>query len=330
MRMMNWLVLATACSVALPAAADYAKHPKAKQLFADPDIAAHYSRAELRQLLTAAQRVPSLIESEQKAPERSRSWESYRAIFLQEGRINNGVNFMREHAAALAWAQQLYGPPPAVITAIIGVETLYGGYTGPHRVLDSLATQGFDHPRRQDFFFSELRAFLLLCKERGLDPLGVQGSYAGAMGLPQFMPSNYRRLAVDFDHDGSIDLWTAADAIGSAARYLAQYRGPGKGWRAGAPVALPISIVAPQGLEFNARAAPYRWEQISDQIGLSGASIGPESTVGLLDLPHPGAPRYWLSFENFYSLMSYNPRTFYAMAVFELSEAIALRASTAP
>ncbi len=320
MRLLSFsaLLLTSLC-----ASADYSTHPKAAGLIDELVASGGYQRAELVALLRAAQRRPALIESERKAPEKTRTWPEYRAIFLQPDRIEGGVAYLREHADSFERAEARFGVPAALIAAIIGVETRYGGYTGPHRVLDSLATQGFEHPSRSPFFFSEFREFLLLCKERDLDPLTVSGSYAGAMGLPQFMPSNYRRLALDFDNNGEINLWTPADAIGSAGHYLTRYLGEGRDWQRGQPVAYPVDLKRPETLDFNARRPEQRWAELRDQVSGLPAALRPEQAVGLLSLDRGQDQEYWLALPNFYSIMSYNPRVYYAMAVHQLSQAIA-------
>ncbi len=320
---MRLLCLSALLLVSLSAAADYSTHPKALGLIEELVSSGRYQREELIALLQAAQRRPALVESERKAPEKTRTWPEYRAIFLQSDRIDGGVAYLRKHAASFKEAEARFGVPAPLIAAIIGVETRYGGYTGPHRVLDSLATQGFEHPSRSVFFFNEFREFLLLCKEHDLDPLTVSGSYAGAMGLPQFMPSNYRRLALDFDDDGEINLWTPADAIGSAGHYLTRYLGQGRDWQRGQPVAFPVSLKRRDGLEFNTRQPAQRWRELHEQVSGLPDPLRPDQAVGLLSLDLGEAQEYWLALPNFYSIMSYNPRVYYAMAVHQLSQAIA-------
>lgn len=315
--------------------ADYSQHPKTQELlrvlqadygFAPSDLAA------VKGALTQARRVDKLIQRERTAPERTWTWYDYRPIHVNDANIKRGVAFLNEHAETFARAERIYGVPAHFIAAILGAETKYGGYTGPHRVLDSLATQGFDHPTRSKFFFGELAAFFALCRDKGLDPLEPKGSYAGAMGLSQFMPSNYRTLAVDFDDDGEVNLWTPADAIGSAGNYLVNYRGPNRGWRRGEPVTLPLAkpMRPPEGLKTNTRTAPYTLAELA-RHGLVPVPPQPLDTpAGLIDLEiAKDTPRTWIALRNFYVLMSYNPRTFYAMAVHDLGVALA-QATGAP
>lgn len=304
--------------------ADYSSHPKAAQLANELAATGEYTRAEVLDVLRKAQRNPKLIESERKAPERTRTWPEYRSIFMDGSRVANGVRFLRKHYPSLARASAEYGVPKHVIAAIIGVETLYGGYTGPHPVIDSLATQGFDHPTRTPFFFSELKEYFLLCREMGFDPLAQKGSYAGAMGLSQFMPSNYRRLGLDYDGDGRVNLWSPSDAIGSVANYLKNFRGTNTGWRAGEAVAFPVKVSSlPEGVAVNQKTPTHTWAALSTHVEELPVTLEATQAVGLLALQTGAEPEYWLALPNFYSILSYNPRTYYAMAVFQVSQAIA-------
>ena len=242
---------------------------------------------------------------------------------MDQSRIRNGQKFMRDEYPYLARATSEYGVPAHIITAIIGVETRYGGYTGPHRVIDSLATMGFDHPRRGEFFYSELKNYFLMCKEMRLDPFAQLGSYAGAMGLSQFMPSNYRKLGLDYDANGVVNLWTRPDAIGSAANYLKNYQGAGLGWRAGEAVAFPIQFKQlPADILTNQKAPTHDWAQLAPLAPNFDVKLLPTQPVGIIELKTTGASSYWLALPNFYSIMSYNPRAYYAMAVYQLSQAI--------
>lgn len=239
-------------------------------------------------------------------------------MFLTDARIARGVDFWRQHEAVLARAEQEYGVPAQVIVSIIGVETFFGRNTGSYRVIDALSTLGFDYPPRAEFFRKELREFLLLAREEQVDPLTLKGSYAGAMGLPQFMPSSFRAYAVDFDGDGHINIWTNADdAIGSVASYFKRH-----GWEAGQPV---VSL------------AEVRGDQVDE--GLT-TGIEPTKTVGELralgwsshdalrdDMPvtafrleGANGPEYWMGLKNFYAITRYNRSVMYAMAVHQLSE----------
>lgn len=251
-----------------------------------------------------------------------RSWERYRQRFLNERRIEGGLVFWRENATQLAKARAMYGVPEEIIVAIIGVETEYGRNMGGFGVLEALATLAFNYPPRAEFFRSELEQFLLLSRENKLSPLSIKGSYAGAIGIPQFMPGSQRRYAVDFDGDERIDLRNSVDdAIGSVARFLEQH-----GWLAEQPVAIPAQSDAPpdsalieSGLRPRLKVSELREKGIR-------SLADPLATVALIDLPSVGAPtEYWLGFENFYVITRYNRSSFYAMAVFQLAEEIRAR-----
>jgi membrane-bound lytic murein transglycosylase B len=214
--------------------------------------------------------------------------------------------------------------PPAVIAAVLGVETKYGSYTGRHRVLDALATQGFDHPTRTPFFFAELTEFFVLCREQGFKPAEVLGSYAGAVGAAQFMPSNYRRLAVDFDGDGKRDLWSAPDAIGSIANYFVNYA-PARSWQRGLPLMVPARMRGTPEEDWprNGKAQTHLAGDFV-RVGVKPAvALPPDTPVGLVELTlslEPVEYEYWLGLPNFYSVMAYNPRVYYAMAVSQLAQ----------
>jgi membrane-bound lytic murein transglycosylase B len=248
-----------------------------------------------------------------------RSWERYRPRFLNERRIDGGVRFWQENRLALAKASALYGVPPEIIVAIIGVETEYGGNTGNFRVLEALATLAFHYPRRADFFRTELEQFLLLARENGMDPVNMRGSFAGAIGIPQFMPGSQRRYAVDFDGDRKIDLSTSVDdAIGSVGRFLEQH-----GWLAGQPIAVPARARGePERSLIEAGIQPTLLVAELAQQGIT-ADADAQATVTLVDLVSPGRPtEYWLGYNNFYVITRYNRSSFYAMSVFQLAAAI--------
>jgi membrane-bound lytic murein transglycosylase B len=251
-----------------------------------------------------------------------RSWERYRPRFLNERRINWGVDFWQENQIALARARATYGVPEEIIVAIIGVETEYGRNMGSFRVLEALATLAFYYPRRAEFFRTELEQFLLLARENGMNPLDVRGSFAGAIGIPQFMPGSQRRYAVDFDGDRKIDLTGSVDdAIGSVARFLEQH-----GWQAGQAIAVPARTRGePDRSLIEAGIQPTLKVADLAQQGIT-ASADPQAVVTLIDLVSPGrATEYWLGFDNFYVITRYNRSSFYAMSVFQLAEEIRAR-----
>ncbi len=319
--MLRRTILCTLLLASCAATADYRQHPRAAE-FMNRLQAEGFSRDQLEDLLASAQRNPKLIQAEQNAAEKTKTWPEYLQIFLQPDRIQAGVKFWRQHAATLERTRRQFGVPPEYIVAIIGVETRYGGYTGPHRILDSLATQGFEHPTRSPFFFNELVEFVLACRDFGIDPLTAKGSYAGAMGLSQFMPSNYRRLALDFDNNGRTDLWTVDDAIGSTANYLVNFRGAGKGWRADEPVVVAALGTPDATFALNPTRPETRYADFSAHMTAIPA-IPISEPVGLLAFTGDETTEYWFGLTNFYNLMAYNPRVYYAMAVYRLARAIA-------
>lgn len=248
-----------------------------------------------------------------------RSWERYRPRFLNDRRIDGGVRFWQANATQLARARALYGVREEIIVAIIGVETEYGQNTGGFRVLEALATLAFHYPPRSEFFRTELEQFLLLSRENSQDPLSIKGSFAGAIGIPQFMPGSQRRYAVDFDGDQRVDLaGSTDDAIGSVAHFLEQH-----GWLANQAVAVPARIDGlPSDELIQAGIRPsLKVADLSKQGIYSSAD--PAATVALIDLVSPGKEtEFWLGYENFYVITRYNRSSFYAMSVFQLAEEI--------
>ncbi|MBL8398894.1 MAG: lytic murein transglycosylase B [Candidatus Accumulibacter sp.] len=251
-------------------------------------------------------------------PEMQRSWYRYRQRFVTSQRIAGGQRFWTQNESSLKRAEQIYGVPAAVIVAIIGVETEYGQNMGSFGVLEALASLAFNYPPRAEFFRDELEQFLLLARENGISPLAVKGSYAGAIGIPQFMPGSQRRFAVDFDGDDRIDLRNSTvDAIGSVARFLQQH-----GWQKGAPVAVPAQV---QGDPAALLAMGIKPELTVQELAARGvvASADPERPAALIDLVSPETPaEYWLGFDNYYVITRYNRSSFYAMSVFQLAEAL--------
>lgn len=274
--------------------------------------------------LRRAEYRPEVIEAMSGAAERRLRWDEYRDIFIQPERIAAGAAFIEAHRDAFARAEAEYGVAPEVIAAIIGVETFYGRHTGRHRVLDSLATLAFHHPRRGEFFRGELAAFLEITHEQEVDPVTLQGSYAGAMGFPQFIPTSYRAYAVDFDADGMRDLWhNPVDAIGSVGNYFARH-----GWTPGEPVITVAQGPAtpPSALQFNRTQKPYVSVAALAEQGITpadGESLDDETQVIPLALDFAGGEtRYRLGHDNFYVITRYNHSHLYAMAVTTLAERI--------
>lgn len=273
----------------------------------------------IRALLANAEHRPRILEAMRRPAERVLPWHRYRRIFLGDDRIAGGVAFMREYRELLERAEDEYGVSAAVIAAIIGVETRYGANAGNDRVLDALATLGFDYPERARFFLRELEQFFILCHREGVDCGQAKGSYAGAMGWPQFIPSSYRAYAVDFDGDGRRDLWNSpADIIGSVANYLAEH-----GWRAGETVAVPLDGGDPGDLARSNRKTRHRYRDLA-AAGLTAPAPAPapDTEVGLVELEGENGPEYWAGLNNFFVITRYNHSRLYAMAVYQLSRAI--------
>jgi membrane-bound lytic murein transglycosylase B len=281
-----------------------------------------FDKQELEALFSKVEIKDSIIKAITR-PAEAMPWYKYRPIFLKNDRINLGVKFWQENRKVLERAEQEFGVPPEIIVAIIGVETRYGNIKGSYNVVESPSTLDFDYPKRSKFFASELEHFLLLAREQELDPSTVTGSYAGAMGIPQFISSSYRAYAHDFDGDGHINIWTNYDdAIGSVANYFKVH-----GWKEQASVALPATVNGEQyrnilkdDLKFSFPA-----KQLT-QYGINpGVALNPEQQVKLLEFETKSGHEYWLGFDNFYVISRYNHSKLYSMAVFQLATEIRAR-----
>jgi len=280
-----------------------------------------FKDVELRKLFKSATIKKSILKAMSRPAEGGHTpWHKYRKIFLNKSRINGGVKFWRKNARTLAAVEKQYGVPAQIIVAIIGVETQYGGNTGSYKVIDALATLGFAFPRRSEFFLSELEHFLLLCREEKLNPLTPKGSYAGAMGLPQFMPSSYRNHAADFEQDGHRDIWkNPADAIASVANYFIQY-----GWQTGQSVTYQVSVngnhyqqALTKGLK-----PDFKLSELQELKILIPSFLDLDAKAKLMSFEQPKGLELWLGLDNFYTITRYNHSKLYAMAVYQLSEAI--------
>ena len=284
----------------------------------------NFSRPELEEVMAAAERRQDIIDLMRRPAERRLNWHEYSKIFLDEQRIAGGVEFWQQNQATLERAQKEYGVAPEVIVAIIGVETRYGRVTGRHRVVDALMTLAFDYPPRASFFRKELTQFLLLAREEGKNPISLTGSYAGAMGFGQFIPSSYRSYAVDFDQDGVRDIWqNQNDAIGSVANYFSRH-----GWRGAEQVTLPVQLKAEteQLLSLaNQSLKPTHSIAEMAEMGVIVDGLDPDARVLLLRLLGGEKPEYWLGFDDFYVITRYNHSRLYAMAVYQLGQEIVKR-----
>jgi len=308
-------VILTAC---LQAGTAFADHPGQEQFIRQAVDEFGMDAAEVKALLAKAEFKQSVIDAITR-PAEAKPWHEYRPIFLTKKRIRQGVDFWQEHRATIAEAYRRFGVDEAIIVAIIGVETSYGRITGSYRVLDALTTLGFYYPQRAGFFSGELLQFFKLATEEDLPMLEVLGSYAGAMGLGQFIPSSYRAYAVDFDSDGSRDLWRSVDdAIGSVANYLHQHQ-----WHAGEKIVLlavrhkdaktlPEMGIKPESTAGELASAGY----------LTALAPASDTPVSLLELEQRSGTEYWLTLHNFYVITRYNRSPLYAMAVYQLSQEI--------
>ncbi len=291
------------------------------QQFIDKMVTEHgFNEAELEQVFAEVEVKDSILKAISRPAEKSKPWYEYRDIFLTGSRIAGGVEFWQQHKEALAEAEQQYGVPAEIIVAILGVETRYGGNVGGYRVIDALSTLAFRYPPRSPFFTSELENFLILTREEQMSQLEPVGSYAGAMGLGQFMPSSYRAYAVDFDDDGHRDIWTnPTDAIGSIANYLALH-----GWVPGESIVhrTELDKPLPDGINGTDLKPAYSREQLA-AAGFSLAQLpAGDDPLSVIALTQPDGEEYWLGRQNFYAITRYNHSRMYAMAVVQLAEAI--------
>ncbi len=288
-----------------------------------------FTRKELGRVFGQAQFQPAIIKAMERPPESPlSSWQFYRALFLNPQRVEAGVQFWNQHAEALGRAATEFGVPGEIIVAIIGVETVYGRNVGAYRVIDALATLAFDYPKRAEFFKEELENYLLFTREMRIDPLVVKGSYAGAIGIPQFMPGSYRRFAVDYDGDGRADLATSpADAIGSVGNFLRAH-----GWARGEPVAFGAQVTG-EGWRKLVDAGITPVYRAADLPGFGvklAVPLTSDTLCALIELETQGQPSdFRVTLQNFFVLTRYNRSSFYATAVLDLAAELA-RASPRP
>ncbi len=305
-------------------AADFVGRPEVDAYIEQVSQEEGFARDDLVKLFKSAEHKQSIIDAISRPAEKVKPWSEYREIFVTDTRIAEGVEFWRENAAALARAQQEFAVPPEIVVSIIGVETRYGRNAGSYRVLDSLSTLAFDYPPRSDFFRSELTQFLLLAREEGVDPRSLTGSYAGAMGYGQFIPSSFRNFAVDFDGDGKRNIWSnPQDAIGSVANYFRKH-----GWTADGHIVEPASVTS-------AKADAIANESLNLQytvgqlraLGVNVSGVPDGAEAGLYKMDGSDGSEYWVGLHNFYVITRYNRSSMYALAVHQLGQAIAGRAN---
>lgn len=305
---------------------DFANNPNAQQ-FIDKMVNKHgFDRQQLQEILSQAKRLDSVLRlMDNQAPTTSvkppsgpnGAWLRYRKKFITPDNVQNGVVFWNQYGDALNRAWQVYGVPPEIIVGIIGVETRWGRVMGKTRILDALATLSFNYPRRAEYFSGELETFLLMARDEQDDPLNLKGSFAGAMGYGQFMPSSYKQYAVDFSGDGHINLWDPVDAIGSVANYFKAH-----GWVKGDQVAVMANGQAP-GLP-NGFKTKYSISQLAAAGLTPQQPLGNHQQASLLRLDVGTGYQYWYGLPNFYTITRYNHSTHYAMAVWQLGQAVAL------
>ncbi len=305
---------------------DFANNPNAQQ-FIDKMVNKHgFDRQQLQEILSQAKRLVSVLRlMDNQAPTTSvkppsgpnGAWLRYRKKFITPDNVQNGVVFWNQYEDALNRAWQVYGVPPEIIVGIIGVETRWGRVMGKTRILDALATLSFNYPRRAEYFSGELETFLLMARDEQDDPLNLKGSFAGAMGYGQFMPSSYKQYAVDFSGDGHINLWDPVDAIGSVANYFKAH-----GWVKGDQVAVMANGQAP-GLP-NGFKTKYSISQLAAAGLTPQQPLGNHQQASLLRLDVGTGYQYWYGLPNFYTITRYNHSTHYAMAVWQLGQAVAL------
>jgi membrane-bound lytic murein transglycosylase B len=306
-----------------PASAIDVKRPEVKEFIAHMSAAYGFKKSALRKLLKSADSQPAIIDAMSKPAEKAKLWYEYRPIFLNERRIREGTEFWVAHRQALDQASIKSGVAPEYLAAILGVETYYGRLTGTYRVLDALATLSFDYPPREKFFRDELEQFLLLARDAHLDPKTLKGSYAGAMGAPQFMPSNYRRYAVDADSNGHIDLWNDwPDVCASVGNYLKEH-----GWNAGEPVLEEATVQPEKAGDLDGRKLALSETIASlEAKGVSfEAPLPPEAPAILIAADEPDGVHWRVGYNNFFVITRYNHSALYAMAVYELATAMKQR-----
>lgn len=321
-KLITTLVTSMLCGSAL---ADYSQHADGRA-FIDEMAAEGLDRQRVTALLAGAQRKDSILEAIARPAEKTKTWGEYRRIFIQDSRVTQGQQFHAEHGDTLHRAAETYGVPENMILAILGVETRFGRHKGSYRVVDALATLGFDYPPRAKFFRGQLAELMRLEGQAHIDAETITGSYAGAMGFPQFIPSSYIHYAVDFDSDGVTDLVNnPVDAIGSVANYFAEH-----GWQPGKPVAARARIkgTLDRGLVHDRGKPGHTLGQMA-KAGITPVSceesdycfppMPADTPVALLELQGDKGTEYWLTTQNFYVITRYNHSNLYAMAAFQLS-----------
>lgn len=302
-------------------AGDYSDRADVKA-FIDEMVKEHeFKRQSLEKLIAIAKKKQSILDAISRPAERTKTWQEYRPMFVNSTRIKRGLEFWKTNQKTLERAEDVYGVPAKYIVSIIGVETMYGKQGGAYRVIDALATLAFDYPKRP-LFRRELKSFLIMCREYNLDPLKIKGSYAGAMGYGQFIPSSYLSYAVDFDGDDLKDIWSnPVDAIGSVANYISQH-----GWERDGLIASRARVSGESYRSLvNESLEPTKTLKEWAETGVTPASTDalPEQTEAAL-FKYKGrlGAEFWLGFNNFYAITRYNHSRLYAMSVIQLGDEI--------
>lgn len=299
-------------------AVNYSEHPKTETFIKEMVQEHNYDEKVIRDILAKAERKDSILEAIARPAERTMEWHQYRNIFLTSKRISKGKAFLKKHKETFDVVEKKYGVPREVIAAIIGVETFYGGNMGSYRVIDALTTLGFDYPKRS-LFYRELKNYFLMVRDNNLDPMALKGSYAGAMGFGQFIPSSYISYAVDYDGDGKKELWSNIDdAIASVAYYFKRY-----GWEKNEPVASLVTLnnsdadkLANETLSLGGKFS--EWEK----RGVNVPKDVSDREAALFRYKQKDKTEYWLGYKNFYVITRYNRSRLYVRAVHELSQAL--------
>ena len=304
----------------VPVKADYTDRPEVLAFISELTVGDGFDQAELLQAFEEASYQQSIIDAISRPAERVMTWATYQDIFLTKARVEQGKAFEQQYRDSFDRAEAQWGVDRWIILAILGVETSYGRNKGRYRVIDALSTLAFDYPPRSGFFRKELRELFLLAREQQKPVTGLLGSYAGAMGYGQFIPSSYRAYAVDFNDDAFIDIWNEpVDAIASIANYLAVH-----GWQRNGPILAPMTSKTALPLEFfNQQLKPSLSAQKLTEVGITVDEpllAGPALKVAPLRYEGKDGAETWLGFQNFYSITRYNRSRLYAMAVFQLSE----------
>ncbi|TNF91872.1 MAG: lytic murein transglycosylase B [Gammaproteobacteria bacterium] len=317
MRTPSVLILLIALLLPANAAGNYAQRDDVKDFIHMMAKKHNYDSNELANWFQRAKRQEGTLKAIAK-PAEGLAWYRYRKIFITEERINKGVKFWNDYETELNRAEQTYGVPAEIIVAIIGVETFYGKHAGKYPVFDTLVTLGFDYPKRGKFFRSELEQYLLLIREESLDPFSLKGSYAGAVGKPQFISSSYRNYAIDFDGDGKRDLLNnTADAIGSVANYFSRH-----GWKPGEAITIRAKYKGNKAFPDFGMKPKKSVSQLSSHGLFPAQPVVSSALAAPIALEQEEHKEYWFGLHNFYVITRYNHSNLYAMAVYELSQLV--------